>query len=125
MPRPVAKAVAAELLHAEMLLLDPRVRRDRARVSTFLAEDFQEFGASGRAWSRDQILDLLETETYDPPVVEDFACCRIDDKVILVTYRAVRAAGPTGSRQITLRSSLWSKKSDKWLMRFHQGTRAM
>lgn len=120
--RPLAKAVAAELLRVEMLLLDPAVRSDRARVAALLADDFIEFGASGRIWTRDQILELLATEKYEPPVIEDFACRRIDDSVMLVTYRAVRAAGPTGPRQVTLRSSIWAKRRGKWTMRFHQGT---
>ncbi len=122
--RPVAKAIAAELLRSEMLLLDPAVRRDRTRVAALLADDFHEFGASGRAWTRDQTLDLLATESYEPPVIEDFACRRIDDTVVLVTYRAIRAAGQTGPRGVTLRSSLWARRAGKWTMRFHQGTKA-
>jgi hypothetical protein len=121
--RAVAKSVAAELLRAEMLLLDPAVRRDRARVSALLANDFSEFGASGRIWTRDQILDLLATEEYSPPVVEDFACHRIADDVVLVTYRTVRINKETGQREAALRSSLWIRRSGTWKIRFHQGTR--
>src|SRR5271165_5963741 len=94
--RPVAKTVAADLFRAEMLLLDPAVRRDRARVAALLAEDFFEYGASGRVWTRDQILDLLATEVYAPPVVEDFACHRVADSAVLVTYRSVRSNTETG-----------------------------
>jgi len=122
--RPVAKDVAAELLRAEMSLLDPAMRRDRVRVAALLSEDFLEFGASGRAWTRAQILDLLAAEKFDPPVIEDFACRRIADTVVLVTYRAVRAKGVAGEREVTLRSSLWAKRAGKWRMCFHQGTRA-
>jgi hypothetical protein len=122
--RAVAKAVAAELLRAEMLLLDPAVRRDRARVSALLANDFFEFGASGRIWTRDQILDLLATEEYSPPVVEDFACHRIADNVVLVTYRTVRMNKETGQREAALRSSLSIRRSGTWKIRFHQGTRS-
>jgi ribonuclease HI len=129
--RAVAKGVAAELLRAEMTLLDPAVRRDRDRVASLLAIDFFEVGASGRIWTRDQILDLLATDEYSPPVLEDFACHRIADNVVLVTYRTVRMNKVTGQREAALRSSLWSKMSGArskgsgvWLVRFHQGTRA-
>jgi hypothetical protein len=122
--RPVAKAVAAQLLRGEMLLLDPGVRRDRVRVAALLTEDFLEFGASGRVWSRDQILNLLASETYVPPIVEDFVCHRVADGVVLVTYRAVRSHTDTGQREVTLRSSLWTLRAGKWRVRFHQGTRA-
>jgi hypothetical protein len=122
--RPVAKAVAADLFRAEMLLLDPAVRRDRARVAALLTEDFFEYGASGRVWTRDQMLDLLATEAYAPPVVEDFACHRIADSAVLVTYRSVRSNAETGQRETTLRSSLWTQRGGKWRVRFHQGTSA-
>ncbi len=121
--RPVAKAVAAELLRAEMLLLDPAVRRDRSRVAALLADDFFEFGASGSVWRRDEILDLLATEPYTPPVLENFACHRIADDAALVTYRTVRVNTESGKRESALRSSVWTKRAGKWLVRFHQGTR--
>ncbi|MGO9433689.1 MAG: DUF4440 domain-containing protein [Terracidiphilus sp.] len=128
--RIIAKALAAELLRAEMALLDPNIRRDRSRVAALLTDDFVEFGASGRAWSRDQILELLATEEYAPPIIEDFACHRLAENVVLVTYRTVRVNQETGRRETTLRSSIWtkgsaskSKGSSGWRVRFHQGTR--
>lgn len=123
MTRPISKATSAELLRAEMLLLDPAVRRDRARVAALLADDFFEFGASGRVWRRDEILDLIPTEPYAPPVLEDFACHRIADDVVLVTYRTLRVNTESGKRETALRSSVWTKRAHKWVIRFHQGTR--
>ncbi len=120
----VAKSVAAELLRAEMLLLDPAVRRDSARVGALLTEDFFEFGKSGKVWRRERILELLGSEEYAPPVVEGFACHWVAPAVVLVTYRAVRANEASGERETTLRSSLWAKDGSGWRMRFHQGTRA-
>ncbi len=123
-----AEAIAAHLLRCEQTLLDPAVRHDRARVSAFLADDFVEFGASGRIWSREQILDLLATEVYTPPAIEDFRCRLIADGVALVCYQTVRIDAASGRRVATLRSSLWtneSGESGEWLIRFHHGTRAV
>lgn len=120
-----ADAIAAHLLRCEQSLLDPAVRRDRARVSAFLAGDFVEFGASGRIWTREQILDLLATEAYIPPALEDFRCRLIAPNVALVCYRTVRIDASTGRRNTTLRSSLWAKESGQWLICFHQGTPAL
>ena len=120
--RKVSKTVSAELLRAEMLLLDPAVRRDRPRVASLLADDFTEFGSSGRIWTRDQILDLLATEEYSPPIVEDFSCHPIAENAVLVTYRTVRINQETGRREAALRSSIWIKRSKSWIVRFHQGT---
>jgi len=118
------EAAAAHLLALECELLDPTVRRDRARVSALLAADFVEFGSSGKVWTREEILECLETEAHQPPVMEDFECRWIAEGVALVLYKSIRTDAATGLRTVTLRSSLWSKESGVWRLRFHQGTRA-
>src|ERR1700739_1232124 len=77
--------IAAQLFALERALLDPAVRRDRAHVSSLLADDFIEFGSSGIFWTRDTILHLLETEDYVPPEVEDLACRPLGAGVMLLT----------------------------------------
>ena len=116
--------IAAQLFALERALLDPAVRGDRACVSAWLADDFVEFGSSGRIWERDAILDLLETENFVPPDIEELSCRCLGEGVMLVTYRTVRFNTDTGQRSTTLRSSIWTNESGKWLIRFHQGTRA-
>ena len=111
----------AELEPLELMLMDPVVRRDRERVSALLAEDFLEFGSSGRVWTREATLELLATETYISPSIEDFACRVLGKDVALVTYRAVRT-NMAGERTVTLRSSIWVRESGNWQMQFHQGT---
>ena len=116
--------VCAHLMHCERALLDPAVRRDRAQVEALLAEDFQEFGSSGRVWDRRTIVDSLATEVYTAPTAEQKHCTRITDDVALVTYRTARLENSSGPRTETLRSSLWIKESGQWRVRFHQGTQA-
>lgn len=113
----------AELERLELLLLNPAVRRNREQVSGLLAQDFVEFGSSGRVWTREETLELLATETYAPPAVEGLECRMIAADAALVTYRAVRWDDATGVRKTTLRSSIWTRTSGNWQMRFHQGTR--
>ena len=126
MPEPKAnKEVAPLLWSLERMLLDPAVRRDPAQVSALLADDFVEFGASGRVWSRDKIIAMLADEAgaWSPPAMEDFHCRLIGKTgAALVTYRAVRRDTATGSRTVSLRSSLWTRESGTWKMFFHQGT---
>ena len=90
------EATRAELERLELLLMDPAVRRDRERVAGLLADDFMEFGSSGRMWTREATLELLATETYTPPTVETFACRMLDGNVALVTYHALRIDAATG-----------------------------
>lgn len=122
MKRKVDEATAAEFERLESLLMDPDVRKDRNRVAALLDEDFLEFGASGTVWTRESTLNLLSSETYTPPTVEDFLCLRLGADVVQVTYRAVRRNG-RGERITTLRSSIWTRESGVWKIRFHQGTR--
>jgi hypothetical protein len=117
--------VAAHLFASENALLDPAVRRDRRKVLALLAEEFVEFGSSGRVWSRNEIVDHMESEDFSPVAIEDFACREIAADVMLVTYRSVGTNQEPGEPSIALRSSIWVRKSEGWLLRFHQGTRAL
>lgn len=115
---------AARLRKLEESLLDLAVRRDGDRLREMLAEDFLEFGSSGRVWTRTSIIELLATETnFFPPAIEEFQCTFLSDKVALVTYRTVRHDAKTGERLASLRSSIWTLQDGDWRMRFHQGTR--
>lgn len=115
--------IAAHLRNCEEALIDPEVRRDRERGKALLSADFVEFGSSGRVWSRDAILDLMQQEDYAPVELEDFRCVVLSETVALVTYSA-SGNGPEG-RTNTLRSSIWTMEDGIWKMRFHQGTRAV
>jgi hypothetical protein len=117
--------LADRFLALELQLMDPAFRRDRARVAALMTEDFREFGASGRYWQRQTILDMMVLEVgYIAPRLEDFAIRRIGTEAVLVTYRAVREATVTAARRETLRSSLWVLSESGWKMAFHQGTMA-
>ena len=108
----------------EESLLDAAVRRDGDRLRKLLAEDFLEFGSSGRVWTRRSIIDLLATEmNFFPPAIEEFRCSFLTDNVALVTYRTVRADAKSGEQLVSLRSSVWTRQDGEWRMRFHQGTR--
>jgi len=105
------------LLGLEQRLMEPEFRRDRARVAELLAEEFVEFGASGRVWTREAILELLATEAdYSLPKIEDFCARPVGEGVWLVTYRTVRPD------RVVLRSSLWVERGGGWQIVFHQGT---
>ena len=119
-----AEGTAAQLRELEESLLDTGVRHDRSRLRSILAEDFVEFGSSGRAWTRNSIIDLLAAEMeFFPPAIEDFRCAFLSAEVALVTYRTVRTDPNSGEVRASLRSSIWTHEAGAWRMRFHQGTR--
>jgi hypothetical protein len=116
----------APLLHQlEEELLKPEVRRSPERVGRLLADEFVEFGSSGHAYDKAQIIEALKQETHDPAgsiVLAEFAARRLAPEVILITYRTVGRAGPETPPSSRLRSSIWKRIDGQWQMVFHQGT---
>ena len=104
-------------IDGELRLLQPLVRRSRADVDALLDPEFAEFGASGRRWSRPEILASLASEDRETAVAaHDLRAVRIAEGVVLVTY-----VSDDGER-LCNRSSLWRATPAGWRAYFHQGT---
>jgi hypothetical protein len=126
--------LAAFLEGLEEFLFDPVERRDVASVSGLLAEDFREFGSSGRVYTRLDILAELSTEQPALVTVTDFTCDLVSPGVALVTYKSL-TTHENRSQSRALRSSIWVQRpvqpysspgagrEMRWQMLFHQGTR--
>jgi hypothetical protein len=101
-------------------LLKPEVRRSAERVNNLLADDFIEFGSSGRIFDKRGIIEALQLDTLDRPSisVDHFPVRRLAPDVMLVTYRADSPDLP----EPRLRSSIWKLIDGRWQMVFHQGT---
>jgi len=111
-------ALEAELHRLESALArrDPALLDADARtLAELIADDFLEFGASGRTWTAAEARDALATEPARDVPMEDFAVARLGVGVALVTYRS---RDPRHAR----RSSIWVRRNGRWLMCFHQGT---
>ena len=108
----------AEVIRRERQLLDPEIRRQPDLVRALLHLEFVEFGASGRIWDAESIIDALASEqTPEKIQATNFIALPLDPDVILLTFKT-ESAGRT-----CLRSSVWIRSNgDKWLLRFHQGT---
>jgi hypothetical protein len=111
------------LLHTlEEQLLQPSVRKDPAALSYLIADDFLEFGTSGRVYDKAAILAALASEPPDPPaVLTHFGARPLADNVVLVTYRTTRPS-PSGHPIVAQRSSIWVYRDSRWQITFHQGT---
>ena len=105
-----------QVVDGELALLRPDVRRDPQRVVALLHPDFQEYGASGRAWDRGSIVSV--TSGTDAPIqATDLRTRDLGADAVLVTYRSHEAG------REALRSSVWLRDPDAgWLLLFHQGT---
>lgn len=117
---PDADAAVAACVRRERELLTPRCRADPARVAALLADDFCEFGASGRRWDRASTVAALTADTdveHDPPIQDTEMTGRLlADGLVLLTYRSQN--GDRAAR----RSSLWRLEDGRWRVFFHQGT---
>ena len=106
-----------DLLELEVRLLQPDIRHSRESLSLLLAEEFREFGSSGRVYTRSEIIDALASETTAPFSISDFLAVPLSAGAALVTYRASRPGSSS------LRSSVWVRRDDRWQILFHQGTK--
>ena len=118
-----APTTEAQLRHLEEQLLQPQVRASRERLAELLADDFIEFGSSGKVFDKKKVIAGLAKETSTKLSLSKFAVTMLADNIALVTYRAARSAG-RGRRPVqSLRSSIWRLREGDWQMVFHQGTR--
>lgn len=110
---------------AEARLLDPQVRADAHQLDALLAVDFNEIGASGRVWTREQIIDAMTATAYetahqtpppDPAQMSDVTTLALGPDLVQVRYLS-----DNGGRR-AYRSSLWRRNGDTWQVVFHQGT---
>jgi hypothetical protein len=112
----------AELLYRlEKRLHQPEIRRLRDEVAKLLADDFVEFGSSGKIFDKQSILEEVADEPELAVATSDFKVVSLGPDVALATYRAtVIQLGEPAS--YSYRSSIWKLIDGKWLMLFHQGT---
>ena len=115
--------IADLLRQLEERLLDPAIRKDSEVVSYLLADDFLEFGSSGRTFDKPAILEALSNEPPSPPILlTHFAARHLAADAVLITYRTTRhdpSGNPTTSSN---RSSIWVHRDNRWQITFHQGT---
>ena len=112
------------LRRLEVELHGEATRRDTTRMDELLHPEFEEFGRSGRRFTRqDTLAEFTAPGTRLPPVVADgFRITTFGDRLALLTYVSAHLDRSGHPYRYTLRSSLWVLTADGWQMRFHQGT---
>ena len=111
------------LSRLEIELHRSETRRDVQRMCELLHEDFEEFGRSGRRYSRSEVLAEFSAGQTLPQIdARDFDVHRLGEGLALLTYRSAHVGESGELSRHTLRSSLWTLTATGWRMRFHQGT---
>lgn len=107
----------AWLVGLELSLLRPEVRCNRASLDALLHPDFVEIGASGRRWTRAEMIDHLALTANDSDVeITDMSAREIARGVVLITF-TTRSA-----HRRCLRTSVWVGAGRSWSIVHHQGT---
>ncbi len=117
----------AHILASEKRLLHSMLRHDRTFLESVLADDFVEFGKSGRRYDKTTtIAALLEEGGADRVSTQSLEMDNIQlldlaEDVVLLTYALNSSEKQTGPIP-TLRSSIWRRSNLNWQLVFHQGT---
>ena len=91
-------------------------RSDPTRLSLLLHDDFEEFGKSGKRFSKSDIVDEVPTWKYNPIEIHGLECLQLSTEAILLKYKSL-SNGVSANR-----CSVWVNGSNGWQMIFHQGT---
>ena len=106
------------LYDLEERLAGPAARISREEAEELLAEDFFEFGSSGRIVDREKVVSGIAMLSPNAWSIANFRLTMLADGIALVTYIATQAG-----RGSSLRSSIWKRIDGRWRMAFHQGTK--
>ncbi|WNF25191.1 DUF4440 domain-containing protein [Mesobacillus jeotgali] len=101
----------------EEKLLTTEVRSSKTELKKLLADEFFEFGSSGRVLYKDE--DFEGGIGVLKVTLSDFDLHPLSDNIVLSTYRTFNEE----TNQHALRSSIWKLNEGVWKMVFHQGTK--
>lgn len=95
-------------------------RFDTQRINEIIAPDFLEFGRSGRVYQRQDTLAVVRQTINAVLPLPEFHVRLLDENIAQVTYNS--AVTYDGVVENARRSSIWSRTTSGWVLRFHQGT---
>ena len=118
--------LAATLKRLEARLQIPSVRTSRRQLDLLLADEFLEFGASGRIYDKRKVIDELCSDPTERrrryATFQKLKIAWLSDDIALLTYRSVKTEGDDPRRELANRASIWKRIDGRWRMVFHQGT---
>lgn len=122
-----AEVVTADLknliIGLEKELLEPAVRSAASgRLDAFLADEFFEFGQSGKRYAKRDILAALPADGEQRFVPSNFEMIVLASDIVLLTYFVEQSSLDDGATRSSWRSSIWKRYDQDWRMLFHQAT---
>jgi hypothetical protein len=125
MKKSIMKSIISPEDHALLTRLEESLwveatRFNESVMQGTLAEDFFEFGKSGKMHTRDAVLGAAHHSIGIVLPLRELGIRLLDQNTAQITY--ISETGSPGSRLLARRSSIWSKTPQGWQLRFHQGT---
>jgi hypothetical protein len=112
--------VLDELMRREPIFHHPELGTLRTEFENMMDAAFWEVGASGRRYSREFVLEVLEKRSMNPAEesweTTDCHCLEIARDRYLITY-TLKQGG-----RVTRRATLWRRAESGWKIMYHQGT---
>jgi len=102
----------------ETELLSPSAK-NADRIARLLAEDFVEYGRSGRVHGRAEVISALARAPCAEVTAFDFSVHLVAPNTALLRYVSCHRAA---HQAYALRSSIWQIQNGQWRILFHQGT---
>jgi hypothetical protein len=111
------------LRQLEQRLLRSDVRANPAQLAALLHPAFIEVGASGRTYSREEVLAEFNAAAPDYTVwSQDYVVEVVLEGLALLRYRSAHIDELGRLSRHVSRTSLWQRTGSGWQARFHQGT---
>ncbi|OKO99718.1 DUF4440 domain-containing protein [Xenorhabdus eapokensis] len=114
-----------ELLKNLEVNLHSKKRNNADWLNMILHDDFLEISKSGYVYTKKEVISALITEikTIFQLFSKDFFMNYLDKNIVLMTYQSYEFDRTGNPFNQALRTSIWQLSStDKWQLRFHQGT---
>jgi hypothetical protein len=124
-PGPAMSALDKALIANERKVADALMKKDRATLTSLIAADGWSADASGFMKTSEFLggLDQLVIKSYK---ISDEKVAWVDANTAIVTYKWTGSGTFAGQPfpETVYASTVWTKKSDKWVAVFHQETEA-
>ncbi|OYW13610.1 MAG: hypothetical protein B7X02_01810 [Rhodospirillales bacterium 12-54-5] len=95
-------------------------RFNREWIESIFADDFFEYGRSGRIYSREQCLNVAPQRIDAIMPLPDFTMRYLSMDIVQTTYKSIVTYAD--ELEYANRSSIWEKTAEGWKLKFHQGT---
>ena len=112
------------ILDLEKKLMDHDVRSNADKIKELLEKDFIEFGSTGKVYkyTEGDVFDNSDNKNISYEILS-YAFRQLAPDVVLMIYKVKKTDLIMKKEELTLRSSIWRKKSEDVKMVFHQGTK--